>query len=57
MTAAFVVWLGDAAQVLPRAAMKAISVPVAAGPFMPHWAWPWLVFGALVLLLYYVFRR
>ncbi len=57
MNALLAGWLADTAQILPLAAMKTMAVPVTAGPFMPRWVWPWLVFGALALLLYYVFRR
>lgn len=57
MSGLLTAWLADTAQILPLAAMKAVAVPVTAGPFMPRWVWPWLVSGALALLLYYVFRR
>ena len=56
MTALLTEWLADLAQGVPGAAMKAVSVPEAA-VHVPHAVWPWLVFGALVLLLLYVFQR
>jgi hypothetical protein len=41
---------------VPQAAMKAAEVPVVI-PFIPYNYCPWIVLGALLILLLYIFQR
>jgi hypothetical protein len=40
----------------PQAAMKALEAPIMI-PFIPYTYCPWIVLGALLLLLFYIFQR